>query len=157
MSGQSKQRLYAIVIRARDLPRMRRFYAETAGLGEPVIDSNFWVEFQDEEGTQVLALVRAPNARAGQEAAPEKAVKRGERPVLPCLAVDDLQHFRSRLDEHHVSVLGTVRLPSGARGVYFPDPEGNMVLAVERCPRSEQANPETQTDRNGENPYAEST
>jgi len=143
MSGCPEQRLYAVVVRARDLPRMRRFYSQVVGLGEPVVDSNFWVEFQSGEGANVLALVRAPVVPGAQEASQEAADRPGECRVAACLVVENLQRFRSRLDEADVRQLGTVRLPSGARGVYFSDPEGNMVLAVERCATAEDVKSET--------------
>ena len=55
-TGQHDGRFYGAIIRVADLGTCRAFYQDVIGLGPPVVDSSFWVEFQIAQGQMVLAL-----------------------------------------------------------------------------------------------------
>ena len=40
-----KQNFYGCLVRVSDINRVRSFYRDTLELGDPIIDSNFWLEF----------------------------------------------------------------------------------------------------------------
>lgn len=115
-------RLYGSVIRVHNLERCRAFYTRVLRLGEPVLSTNFWVEFELAPGPMVLALQQVNSV-------PEvPAATTGN--VLCCLQVDNLGEFRRHLCEHGVQPLPTEELPVGPEFFRFHDPEGNPLMAL---------------------------
>ena len=122
-TGQHDARFYGAILRVEDLAASRTFYAEVIGLGEPVVDSSFWVEFQVVPGQMVLALQQAPVSAEG-EAEPV-------RNVAWCLETSDVEAFVRRLARDNVHPLRTERSPNGRRTLTFLDPEGNPFAIME--------------------------
>ncbi len=122
-TGQHDARFYGAILRVADLAACRAFYAEVIGLGSPVVDSSFWVEFQVVPGQMVLALQQAPVA--GPDAT-EQA-----RNVAWCLETADVEAFVRRLGRDNVHPLRTERSPHGRRTLTFLDPEGNPFVIME--------------------------
>ncbi|OPZ29570.1 MAG: Glyoxalase-like domain protein [Lentisphaerae bacterium ADurb.BinA184] len=120
-------RFYGCVIRVLDISRCRAFYANVVGLGQPVLDSNFWVEFEVVPGGMVLALEQSQNVR------PQEGICTGN--VAVCLEVLDLYGFRQRLVSHGCGPQATSTLPSGQAALTFLDPEGNPVTVIEKLSR----------------------
>ncbi|MDD5728000.1 MAG: hypothetical protein PHV59_05480 [Victivallales bacterium] len=49
-----KNSLFGVIIKVNDLDLCRNFYRDVLDLGDPVLDSNFWVEFQTESGFSLM-------------------------------------------------------------------------------------------------------
>lgn len=122
-TGQHDARFYGAILRVEDLSACRTFYAEVIGLGEPVVDSSFWVEFQVVPGQMVLALQQAPVTGTGTA---EPA-----RNVAWCLETTDVEAFVRRLERDNVHPLRTERSPTGRKTLTFLDPEGNPFVIME--------------------------
>ncbi len=45
-----KNSLFGVIIKVNDIDLCRIFYRDVLNLGEPVVDSSFWVEFQMDNG-----------------------------------------------------------------------------------------------------------
>lgn len=45
---------FAFYLKVRDLDLCRRFYSDLLGLGAPVVNSNFWVEFEVSPGVRLI-------------------------------------------------------------------------------------------------------
>ena len=45
-----KNSLFGVIIKVNDLDLCRKFYRDVLNLGDPVLDSSFWVEFQTDDG-----------------------------------------------------------------------------------------------------------
>jgi catechol-2,3-dioxygenase len=118
-------RFYGAVVKVRDMDRCRAFYANVIGLGEPVIDSNFWVEFEVVPGAMVLALEQSNSV-------PEDPAERGGGQVAWCLEVEDLTAFRQQLAGQGCPPQSKTALPAGPETLTFLDPEGNAFMAVEK-------------------------
>ena len=123
-------RFYGCVIRVADIVRCRAFYANVVGLGQPAIDSNFWVEFEIVPGGMVLALEQSQNVK------PYDGVQHGN--VAACIEVLDLYGFKQRLVSHGCGPQSTGPLPSGQAILTFLDPEGNPVTVVEKMNRKQE-------------------
>ena len=62
---------YSLVLRVRDMQKCRAFYRDTLGLGTPVLDSPFWVEFQMCEGGKLcLEAIDPHTVLARQDSSP---------------------------------------------------------------------------------------
>ena len=114
-------RFYGAVVRVTDINRCRTFYAQVLGLGDPVVDSKFWVEFVPCAGRMVVAL----------EKVDAQETSGGDQGTAVCLQVSDLDAFIDRLREHGGAVEAATTLVSGRKAVRFRDPERNPLLAVQ--------------------------
>ena len=113
------------VLSVADIAAQRKFYRDVVGLGEPVMNSNIWVEFKLGGGASFCLEQAAPN-----------------KPPLPphsrtefLFLVDSLDEFEKRY--HASGILGTSEegLPCeqiGIRAVQYPDPEGNLFRVTDR-------------------------
>jgi len=115
-------RFYGAVVRVADMARCRSFYSEVVGLGKPVVNSNFWVEFELVPGGMVLALQQSSGTSRSQAVAN----------VAWCLAVPDLAAFRERLTELGCGPTNSTVLPSGVSISTYLDPEYNPFIVLER-------------------------
>jgi len=115
-------RLYGAVIRTRNLDAMRRFLSETVGLGNPVVNSNFWLEYEMADGGMVLVVERDETATSSTGACSCN--------LAWCLSVEDLDAFEKRMTDQGYGPEGATDAPSGARALLFRDPEGNPFMAV---------------------------
>ena len=49
-----KNSLFGVIIKVNDLDLCRKFYRDVLNLGDPVLDSSFWVEFQTDDGFSLM-------------------------------------------------------------------------------------------------------
>ena len=112
--------LFAVIIKVKNLDICRSFYRDILDLGEPVLDSNFWVEFKLPcSFTLVLEKVD------------RKGSTDGDNMVWGC-QIENIDLIKSRLDEYGYHI----RLEKAHRiGVDFyicHDPEGNAFYMLSR-------------------------
>ena len=106
-----------LVLQVADIAAERAFYRDVVGLGEPVMNSNVWVEFKLDGGTSFCLEQAAPN-----------------KPPLPphsrtefLFFIDSLEEFEKRYRAQGGDVPEGV--PCGQMGFHaeqYPDPEGNL-------------------------------
>lgn len=131
-------RFYGAVLRVANLEDCRRFYRDVVGLGPPVIDSNFWVEFECPGTGMIIALEQNPAAQA------TSTLVCGT--VGVCLEAKDLSTFEERLARFGVHPQRKTRLPCGRQALFFLDPENNPFLVIQAPPGSEQGHKTEQPD-----------
>ena len=105
---------YAVLIQVRDLDNMKHFYRDTLGLGDPLVDSNIWVEFQL-PGNALVALEQSNTV------SPEKR----SNGVSWMLNVSDFTAATTRLREKGVTIVRPAAQVPGKKCMTFADPEGN--------------------------------
>lgn len=106
---------YIALIKVSDLPRIRAFYKKALNLGDPIVDSNFWVEFEiPQSGTLILEHTKAQA---------DDGVKRG---VSWLMHTDDLNGRIKELEKHGVRALRPPFRVPGKECATFSDPEGNL-------------------------------
>jgi hypothetical protein len=119
------KRFYGAVVKTRHLDAMRRFLTETVGLGEPAVNSNFWLEYDNVSDGMVLAVEKDETASLpGEEGA--------QRNVGWCLSVDDLGEFEQRMTDRGFGPEAETETPSGKKMLIFRDPDGNRFMALGR-------------------------
>ena len=107
--------LLGVVVKVENLDVARAFYRDTLGLGAPVMDSTFWVEFKV-DGNASLFLEQAHPG--------EKLVPTRGRVAWIC-ETPNLDEIVSRLTElGHESVAAATE-KAGYQVLRFQDPEGN--------------------------------
>ena len=106
---------HGIVVKVENLELCRVFYRDILSLGEPIIDSNFWVEFRIGEGVS-LVLEKV-------DASERLSVRKGRISWL--YHVDDLNKTISLLKKHGTEPLAEKEERIGYRVIKFSDPEGN--------------------------------
>ena len=115
-------RFYGAVVAVHDLDRCRAFYEHVLALGQPVVDSNFWVEFEIVPDQMVLALKKV--GLMDQHEQPERQ-NQCAGSVTWCLQVQDLAAIQTRLLHHECYPQAASILPNGMEALTFHDPEGN--------------------------------
>ena len=113
------------VLSVADLAAERAFYRDVVGLGEPVMNSNVWVEFKLDGGTSFCLEQAAPN-----------------KPPLPphsrtefLFFVDSLEEFEKRYRAYGFEGNTAEGVPCGQTGIHavqYPDPEGNLFRVTDR-------------------------
>ena len=115
----------SLVLSVADLAAERAFYRDVVGLGEPVMNSNVWVEFKLDGGASFCL----------EQADPSKA------PVPPhsrtefLFFVDSLDEFEARyraLDIPGADGGGVPCGQTGIRAVQYSDPEGNLFRVTDQ-------------------------
>jgi catechol 2,3-dioxygenase-like lactoylglutathione lyase family enzyme len=115
----------SLVLSVADIAAQRAFYRDVVGLGEPVMNSNVWVEFKLNDGASFCL----------EQAAPSKA------PVPPhsrtefLFFVDSLDEFGKRyraLGFQGASEEGVPCEQVGFRALQYSDPEGNLFRVTDR-------------------------
>jgi predicted enzyme related to lactoylglutathione lyase len=97
-----------------EIGKMKAFYKDVLKLGEPVVDSNFWIEFRV-CGNGVLILEQSGNVVKSK-------VKHGQSWLMP---VADFNATVAHYKEMEVwQVRPPVEVP-GYRTATYADPEGN--------------------------------
>ena len=112
------------VLSVADIPAERAFYRDVVGLGEPVMDSNVWVEFKLDGGCSFCL----------EQAAPNKAPLPPHSRIEFLFFVDSLDDFESR---YHAlgfknATEGSPCGQMGLRAVQYPDPEGNLFRVTDK-------------------------
>ncbi len=110
-----KQHLQGIVVKVSNLEISRAFYRDILQLGTPVMDSNFWVEFNLPCGTS-LYLEKL------DEMAASAAVKSR---ISWVYKVENPDALIERLSEYGYDSTTTREIRVGYKLVKFYDPEGN--------------------------------
>ncbi len=112
------------VLSVADIAAEREFYRDVVGLGEPVMNSNVWVEFKLDGGSSFCLEQTAPN-----------------RSPLPTHGRSEFLFFVDSIDEFEKRYhsLGLPNAPegipceqTGIRAVQFPDPEGNLFRVTDK-------------------------
>ena len=114
----------SFVLSVADIATERAFYRDVVGLGEPVMNSNVWVEFRLDGGSSFCLEQAAPN-----------------KPPLPPHGRTEFLFFVDSLDEFEKRYRsqGGVDTPEGVpceqtgiRAVQYPDPEGNLFRVTDK-------------------------
>ena len=114
--SQKTKALYGCVLKVRNLSQLKIFYRNTLGLGEPVVDSNFWVEFSL-PGNGILALEHSSTV-------PQQK----DHQFPSCLiAVDDLKEKTEELEKNEVKVVHSDLEIPGREVATVLDPENNQI------------------------------
>ncbi|MBQ7730742.1 MAG: VOC family protein [Lentisphaeria bacterium] len=113
----------SLVLQVADIAVERAFYRDIVGLGEPVMNSNVWVEFKLDGGTSFCLEQAAPN-----------------KPPLPphgrtefLFFVDSLGEFEKRYRAQNADA--PEGIPCGQLGIHamqYPDPEGNLFRVTDK-------------------------
>ena len=112
------------VLSVEDIAAERTFYRDIVGLGEPVMNSNVWVEFRLNESCSFCL----------EQAAPNKAPVPPHGRVEFLFFVDSLNDFDTRY--HALGLPNAAEgIPCGQMGiraVQYPDPEGNLFRVTDK-------------------------
>ncbi len=118
-----KPRIY-LVLQVADIAAERAFYRDVVGLGEPVMNSNVWVEFKLDGGTSFCL----------EQAAPNKAPLPPHSRTEFLFFIDSLDEFKKRYQAQSFADVSE-GAPCGQMGfhaVQYPDPEGNLFRVTDR-------------------------
>ena len=104
-----------VLIRVKDLNMQRIFYREILRLGNPVVDSSFWVEFAAPDGSRII-------------------LEKSEAPYLDhdtsattlVLATPFLEDIRKDLAAHNYPITANEKPHPGEIFYRGQDPEGNI-------------------------------
>jgi len=108
---------FNLVLQVADIAAERTFYRDVVGLGEPVMNSNVWVEFKLGNGASFCLEQAAPNT--------PPTPPHGRTQFL--FFVDSLDEFGKRYRAQGGDAPEGV--PCGQMGIHalqYPDPEGNL-------------------------------
>ena len=108
----------SFVLTVSDLGAERAFYRDVVGLGDPVLNSNVWVEFDLGDGSSFCLEKPAP----GKNTPPQN----GRSSFL--FVVDSVEEFDKRYRERGFEG-ESVGIPCEHLGMHarqYPDPEGNL-------------------------------
>lgn len=117
-----------------DLPRASTFYEQVLGL-EKIKGSDTGCVFRVGEQRYFLVVsresARAQNKAPSGDLLPPCALPqqdgRGPGHIAFGVSADALDSWRVRLAKHNVDVLSEVTWESGARSLYFRDPDGYLI------------------------------
>ena len=104
-----------ILIRTGDLSGMRFFYREILKLGDPVVDSTFWVEFAAPDGTRIIL-----------EKSEALYLEHSISATTMVLSTPYLQEIRKELADHNYPITAEEKLHPGEAFYRAQDPEGNV-------------------------------
>ena len=114
----------SLVLSVADIATERAFYRDVVGLGEPVMNSNVWVEFKLDGGASFCLEQAAPNTPLPPP--------HGRTEFL--FFVDSLDEFekRYRTQDFKGAADGVPCEHTGIHAVQYPDPEGNLFRVTDR-------------------------
>ena len=104
-----------VLIRVANLDQQRIFYRELLMLGNPVVDSAFWVEFAAPDGTRII-LERSEAAYLEHEVSATTLV----------LSTPLLDRIRTELELHNYPITADEKAHPGEVFYRGQDPEGNV-------------------------------
>ncbi len=107
--------LYGIVIKVENLEVCRPFYRDVLELGDPIVDSSFWVEFRLDTNA-FLAL---------DKVMPGEKTPVGRGKISWLYKVKDLERMLAKLKERGHEPLSEEQERLGYQIHLFCDPEGN--------------------------------
>lgn len=112
-----------LVLQVADIATARAFYRDVVGLGEPVMNSNVWVEFKLDGGASFCLEQAAPNTPLPPP--------HGRTEFL--FFVDSLAEFEKRYRAQGADAPEGVPCGQmGIRAVQYPDPEGNLFRVTDQ-------------------------
>jgi catechol 2,3-dioxygenase-like lactoylglutathione lyase family enzyme len=117
-----------------DLSRACNFYEQILGLQKVRLSDRGCV-FRVSEQRYFLLVERdaahTPNKTASGEILPPVALpeheSRGPGHVAFGISKADVDHWRTKLAKDHVEILRDIEWETGARSLYFRDPDGHMI------------------------------
>ncbi|RMD74411.1 MAG: hypothetical protein D6820_16730 [Lentisphaerae bacterium] len=115
---------YGCLIRVRDINRARAFYRDALELGDPIVDSNFWLEFKIAPDA-VLAIEHSPAAQNGEK-------KTWDASCI--IEKKEFDLFLRTLEARGIQVIRPSRELPGRRTISIVDPEDNIITIVESIP-----------------------
>ena len=106
-------------IKVNNINSLKVFYRDIIGLGNPLVDSNFWVEFPlPQNGLLVLEQVN--------NVVPEE----NKQDVCCLLVSDDFEGVLKRLEEKQINPLRpSIEIP-GRESLSITDPEYNVITVL---------------------------
>ncbi len=104
-----------VLIRVANLEQQRIFYRELLMLGNPVVDSAFWVEFSAPDGTRII-LEKSEAAYLEHEVSATTLV----------LATPLQEKIRKELEIHNYPITADEKAHPGEVFYRGQDPEGNV-------------------------------
>ncbi len=112
---------YGCLLKVKDIAKVKAFYRDILELVQPLVDSNFWVEFQL-PGNGILVLEQSSSVVPGKN-----------RQDVSCLiVVDDLELRLKALESRKVKPIRSgVEVP-GCKTATVTDPEGNLITLYSR-------------------------
>ena len=114
-----------LVLSVADLAAERAFYRDVVGLGEPVMNSNVWVEFKLDGGASFCL----------EQANPSKAPLPPHSRTEFLFLVDSLDEFEKRYRAFGFPDTPEDGVPceqTGIHAVQYPDPEGNLFRVTDK-------------------------
>ena len=105
-----------VLIRVKDLDTARIFYRELLRLGNPAVDSAFWVEFYAPDGTRII-LEKTEAAYLVHDVSATTLV----------LATPELEKIRHELEVHNYTIERQKKAHPGEVFYRAQDPEGNII------------------------------
>jgi len=114
----------SFVLSVADIAAERAFYRDVVGLGEPVMNSNVWVEFRLDGGSSFCL----------EQASPNKAPMPPHGRTEFLFFVDSLDAFekRYRSQDFKGASEGVPCGHTGIHAVQYPDPEGNLFRVTDK-------------------------
>jgi catechol 2,3-dioxygenase-like lactoylglutathione lyase family enzyme len=123
--NKEKSRIYATVIRTRNIERLRNFYRDIIELGPPIVDSNHWIEF----GLGANSNLVIETIDDEQEGTADKDAK-AKNAIDWALRVDDMDAEKKRLLDAKVTFVGEENERFGKRVIKCLDPDGNLIHLI---------------------------
>jgi predicted enzyme related to lactoylglutathione lyase len=117
-------RINVVFLYAQDLARLRKFYEAAFDLGEPLIDAQWWVEYEIGDGSH-LALHQA-------DAGHFEGANRKKNTVKCSFDVTDIKKFSEKLKALGARFHYEPRKEYGFSLAEFEDPEGNVLRLYEK-------------------------
>ena len=120
-------KINVVFLYAEDLARLRKFYEAAFDLGKPVIDAEWWVEYEIGDGSH-LALHQADPSRL-------EGADRKKNTIKFSLDVTGIQKFTEKLKNLGAKFHYEPRKEFGFYLAEFEDPEGNVLRLYEKVSR----------------------
>ena len=115
MSNNQSRAGSGVLIRVKDLKTQRYFYRDILKLGEPKVDSEFWVEFSAPDGSRII-LEKSEASYLEHLASATTLV----------LATPHLNEIRQVMCSHKYHISDDLKLHPGEAFYRGEDPEGNI-------------------------------
>ena len=113
--------LLGIIIKVHNLEVMRKFYRDILNLGDPVLDSNFWVEFKLPSNNSLFLEKLSDNSRPEIVKGKISWVCESENP----------KQLIEKLKNYDYDAEVTIETQAGYKLIKFFDPEGNPFFIKE--------------------------
>lgn len=119
------QRINTVFVYVKDLAASKEFYGKVMGLGEPVIDTKFWVEYELPGGDTHFALHL-------KEPVFFDKLDRAATTMKCSFEVQDIEKYAAHLKSHGARFLYESRKEYGFWLAEFLDNEGNHLRLYEK-------------------------